>query len=204
MNPVRPAGLAAIDGFEGQIAVLHPLAGGVGATTPVVPWSSVAAHKGIGLTPHTEWAELAARDGSEPEAEMDEPWDGSPSMGSLPRLQLAAIVSSITQTDPNQRSCWIGVWYGWSELRSNYLDAPNIEIRRRSLRIWHLLMTELASLDLISSRWQSPTIWWAEDHSWAVTTEVDDYKTYVSGSSELIESVSRNEYLETMHLVDPL
>jgi hypothetical protein len=43
---------------------------------------------------------------------------------------------------------------------------------------------------------QSPNLWWPDDRSWCVATEVDFSWTYVGGSHALIERVLADPALE--------
>jgi hypothetical protein len=51
---------------------------------------------------------------------------------------------------------------------------------------------------------QSPNLWWPEDRSWCVATEVDYAWTYVGGSRMLIGALLGDDLLEAMpvHLDD--
>lgn len=51
-------------------------------------------------------------------------------------------------------------------------------------------------------REQSPSMWWPEDRTWFVSTDVDAYSTYVGGSAACIDAVLGCPALETM-AVDP-
>jgi hypothetical protein len=45
---------------------------------------------------------------------------------------------------------------------------------------------------------QSPNLWWPDDRSWCVATEVDGYSTYVGGSAACIEAILRDDRLESL------
>ncbi len=45
---------------------------------------------------------------------------------------------------------------------------------------------------------QSPNLWWPDDRSWCVASEIDFRSTYVGGSRELIEALTRDERLEAI------
>ncbi len=53
----------------------------------------------------------------------------------------------------------------------------------------------------ITKEWfdaQSPSIFWPEDHSWCVATEVDADTTLVGGSRDLIAEVTNSSLLEAL------
>jgi hypothetical protein len=45
---------------------------------------------------------------------------------------------------------------------------------------------------------QSPNIWWPQDRSWVVGTEIDDWNTYVGGSEACIEELLASPRLEVV------
>jgi hypothetical protein len=47
---------------------------------------------------------------------------------------------------------------------------------------------------------QTPNLWWPEDHSWCVASEIDLSSTYVGGPSGLIEQLVTDERLETVEV----
>ena len=49
---------------------------------------------------------------------------------------------------------------------------------------------------------QSPTLWWPEDRSWFVHTEIDGMSTYVGGPRSLVDSLVGEQILESFE-VDP-
>ncbi len=53
---------------------------------------------------------------------------------------------------------------------------------------------------------QSPSIFWPDDESWCVATEIDLFCTYVGGSRALIDELLADERLEVWeaHLDDPV
>jgi hypothetical protein len=51
---------------------------------------------------------------------------------------------------------------------------------------------------------QSPNLWWPDDRSWFVATEIDHAWTYVGGSEALIDSILNADGLEALpvHISD--
>lgn len=46
--------------------------------------------------------------------------------------------------------------------------------------------------------YQSPNLWWPQDRSWCVATEIDGNSTYVGGSARCVEAVLADERLEAL------
>jgi hypothetical protein len=49
-----------------------------------------------------------------------------------------------------------------------------------------------------ASLFQSPNLWWPQDRSWVVATEIDDWTTYVGGSRACIEDLLASPRLEVV------
>jgi hypothetical protein len=47
---------------------------------------------------------------------------------------------------------------------------------------------------------QSPTLWWPDDRSWFVHTEIDAMCTYVGGSRDMIDSLVGQQILESFEV----
>jgi hypothetical protein len=52
-------------------------------------------------------------------------------------------------------------------------------------------------IDAIPSFGQSPNIWWPDDHSWCVATEIDLDSTYVGGTEGCINRIMTDPGLES-------
>jgi hypothetical protein len=53
---------------------------------------------------------------------------------------------------------------------------------------------------------QSPNLWWSDDHSWCVASEIDLPWTYVGGPRDLIDSLLQDDRLELLEVLpeDPV
>jgi hypothetical protein len=57
---------------------------------------------------------------------------------------------------------------------------------------------EVASRLEFNGSYQSPNLWWPDDRSWCVATEVDGFSTYVGGSRLCIDAVLADARLEAL------
>jgi transposase InsO family protein len=45
---------------------------------------------------------------------------------------------------------------------------------------------------------QTPQLWWPDDRAWFVSTEIDDYSTYIGASGPCLEALFASETLEAI------
>lgn len=77
-------------------------------------------------------------------------------------------------------------------------SAPRIELPGRD---YYLLSgrIEAAGESLGRGRWeQSANLWWPEDRSWCVATEIDFNTTYAGGTESLVDDLLAASALEVM------
>jgi hypothetical protein len=80
---------------------------------------------------------------------------------------------------------------------SNVLGGPRVSVADRS---YYLLCGPLADVgdlfDLLGH--QSPKVWWPDDRTWCVSTEIDFAWTYVGGSVTAIDATLSDHRLEAL------
>jgi hypothetical protein len=78
--------------------------------------------------------------------------------------------------------------------------TASVERVRIPARTYFLFRGPLASVGDSFGRgtWQSPSMWWPDDRSWFVATEVDAWSTYIAGSSSLIDTLLSHPWLEVL------
>ncbi|MFF3066162.1 hypothetical protein ACFVQ3_16600 [Oerskovia sp. NPDC057915] len=64
--------------------------------------------------------------------------------------------------------------------------APVLALPHRDYHLWHGPLAQAAAF---ASLGQSPTLWWPDDRSWFVCTELDTVATDLGGSEELVASL---------------
>jgi hypothetical protein len=216
-------------GFEAYARILHP----ADSADEHARWSEVAAacdkvahalmqfHTLVGVGPNEYDVDSAA-------------WTGSvPDQGDLEPASLAALLEVLARHTASLQQCWFGVWegYGWLRPGGPILFAstdgtpppPPSERRfaaidydarvplpqRKYLLFGGPLNAALEIGDWPTAEWflpHSPNIFWADDVSWCVATEIDLFCTYVGGSRALIDELLADERLEVWeaHLDDPV
>ncbi len=219
-------------GFEAYARILHPARS---SADEQVRWSAVAAvcgkvahglmqfHSLVGVSP----TEQDVRSGA---------WKGStPDDGDLEPESLVALLDVLARHTDSTDRCWFCLWDGYGWLRGSSttqmfvatLDGtePPAPAERHSPALNYEACVELpgrryvlfagpleAAVELGNSPlpdWflpQSPNIFWPDDVSWCVATEIDLYCTYVGGSRALIDELLADERLEVWEaqLDDPV
>lgn len=173
-------------------------------------WARAAAWSGLTLTRHSQFLDIAV-----PEHPPSEPapWDGEyPTEGSLPDPDATVLTELLAAHTPDPGRCWFCVWdgYGWLHTRPPAVadgtpDAPavvhgqeppgaRVQLPGRDYLLHTGAVRE--ALALVDTEQQTPNLWWPQDRSWCVATEIDDDYTYVAGSAALIGEVLADPRLE--------
>jgi hypothetical protein len=204
-------------GFEAYARILHPAES---SADEHARWDEVAAACGKVAHPLMQFHTLVGVAPTEYDVDSAQ-WTGSvPDHGNLEPESLAALLDVLARhTDARQR-CWFCLWegYGWpvGTERSTGTGAPRINFDARvelPQRNYVLFGGPLgAALEIghwPTKNWflpHSPNIFWPDDVSWCVATEIDLFCTYVGGSRALIDELLADERLEVWaaHLDDPV
>ncbi len=74
-----------------------------------------------------------------------------------------------------------------STVRAGLSDVPRFELPNRR---YYLLLGRLAAVTAVrepgSERWQRPDLFWPDDRSWFVATDVDFWSLYIGGEADFI------------------
>jgi hypothetical protein len=204
-------------GFEAYARILHPAESDTGE---LVRWSEVAAACGKVAHPLMQFHSLVGVAPTEYDVDCAE-WSGTvPDHGNLEPDSLAALVEVLARHTVAPRRCWFGLWDGYGSPfgteRSTGEGAPRIDFDARvelPQRNYVLFGGPLeAALEIghwPTKNWflpHSPNIFWPDDASWCVATEIDLFCTYVGGSRALIDELLADGRLEVWeaHLADPV
>lgn len=195
--------------FESYARIFHPLEGGLDLT-----WSDLAARNGRIAHAEMQHHLIAHPPGRTPT--RYEPLDAM-RVGSLPRPELASLVTVLTIETPAEADCWFAVWEGFGQLHggaasswltrdgratavpaivpAGVLAGPRLELPGRSYLLLRGALADVVDVvDLLGD--QSPNLWWPDDRSWLVATEIDFGWTYLGGRCPLIDSVIDSPALE--------
>ncbi len=207
--------------FSAYARIFHPLDDGPDAQR----WADVAQLHGRTMHASAEWGRI---NDVPDDLRGARGFPGDPRIGKLDVHALSDLCVILTGHTGTPEQCWFAVWEGWgwqhsggfSMGRSTSSDEP-LPPLEMAPQEWQLDLTgptfALPGRDYhlfggpvdaatrighwITKEWfdaQSPSIFWPEDHSWCVATEVDADTTLVGGSRDLIAEVTNSSLLEAL------
>jgi hypothetical protein len=185
-------------GFEAITRIFHPIEDREGRE---LRWSDVAAANQRVVHAQMQLHRIVSRAGAPnlPNNTPDAWW------GSLPirkARSLAAALASSGSGGP--------VWFGFTTIDSTFDQPATAELPAAGTpsRKYFLIRSTLAAIDEVcrfasdrprdSPIFEAPTVWWPEDRSWYVFSDVDFAWSYVGGSSALVEAVEKSSELEAI------
>jgi hypothetical protein len=187
--------------FDGYARILHPASSdAAGGGTVDVAWSQVAAANGRIAHAAMEWVAITGDWKFERNAGQPGVWDHAPSIGSLPpRLaeSLADVLAGFTTT-PSE--CWFGVWEGYGNAPFRLETLPLIAMPQRKMALLRGPL-RAAGTAFSGSGWpESASLWWPDDRTWCVATDIDLMSTYVGGSTRCITALLADGRLEAFRV----
>ncbi len=224
LEPWLDPGIRSIvpDGFEAVTRIFHPVEDVDGRTGS---WSALAAANGREAHPWMQLHAIATPAGQPVDPRADGPVDPYVSEGHLPDPPRTTLVALLAEATATPERCWFGVWDGFGQLHgspavsrlTHYrsgrwrwnrepipgLAPPEILSGQRAEapgRGYLLLRGPLGAVDAITDGLgrQCPNLWWPQDRSWFLVTEIDFAWTYVAGSDALATAIEQADGIEAM------
>ncbi|PTR30351.1 hypothetical protein C8K36_102199 [Rhodococcus sp. OK519] len=185
--------------FAAYARVFHPaeLVTGPGPTDRrIVRWRDVAAANGAVAHPAMEWGSIV---GSWDASGQPELWDSAPEVGLLPASEARALAMVLADFTATPDACRLAL----CEIL-NVLDVPpGIERLHLPARPMVLFCGPLSAADArFSSFGHGPSLWWPDDRSWCVATDVDLMTTYVGGGAGCVRAIVECPDLEALPVPD--
>jgi hypothetical protein len=179
-------------GFDAYARLLHPPYRRGRKRRLAVRWRDIARAGALNVGPETTWKQIAQA--------TDEPGSiEEPTEGSLPAAERAVLVDLLRFHTKSVR-CWFAVWEGYAGLVPQLQDAARFDLRKLT---YLLLSGPIGSANLslvMSPAEQGPNIWWPDERSWCVMSDIDLTSTYVGGSRECIGSIVADYRLDAIAL----
>ncbi len=195
-------------GFAAYARLLHP------ATSVVrggenLRWSEVSAWSGATLSSKSSWRDVALPEHS---PRSTPPWRApGPAEGRPATKDVRTLVRHLALETAASDVCYFAVWEGSVAGQSALLTErgtarevipapePPREVVALPWRNYWLYRGTLGEVTNIApDRWGavSANLWWPEDHSWCVASEIDLPWTYLAGTEELVSAVVTDSSLE--------
>jgi hypothetical protein len=171
--------------------VLHPAYRETDRGLEPVRWSAVASWTGRVAHPQMQFQRIANLAHREYPA-----WGMLPSEGSLPAPEAEGLVTILRVFASTPERCYFGVWeqFGVPQLNA-FAPFPRIQVPHRAYFLFQGPIDAVPTLSFGSFH-QPPNLWWPEDRSWGVATEIDLSETYVGGSAGCIARVLAHPAVE--------
>jgi hypothetical protein len=164
--------------FPAYVRVFHPAGRLVDGDQLPVRWAKIAAANGTRASAGMQLYALTR--GIEYECDPQPGvYDVAPQEGSLPSELVQPLVEVLARHTATPERCWFAVWNGFGAMREDIRSAPTFHLPARD---YHLLLGPLPAVaeGALDPPWyQSPNLWWPDDHAWCVATEIDLNTTYV-------------------------
>lgn len=129
----------------------------------------------------------------------DLPWKGQgPYEGSLYVADAEVLAATLRELTSTPEQCWFGLWSGYGPHRGCY--GPELELDSRAYYIFAGPVEHAFTTTLTTQEDHTPNLWWPENRSWFVATEIDSQSTYVGGSRSLIGQLVDNSRIEALEV----
>ncbi len=175
--------------FEAYARILHPAyRERPGEARSPVSWRAIAAAHGRSVHRLVQFPGLLGREDFENGPGRPDVWDETPEVGSLP-AEFGLPLSGILAGRGRRRELfWFAVWQGFGDLVFPR-DAPAaVHLPARDFLLFRGRPGDIET-SCAAGRRQSANLWWPDDHSWCVSTDIDLVSTYVGGSRALVADV---------------
>jgi hypothetical protein len=112
---------------------------------------------------------------------------------------IAALCEHLGRHTRTPGALWFAMWRGFPDVRAVESDAARFELPARE---YVLLEGPLAAApNVLTSPYPlnaGPSLWWPDDKSWCVATEVDYRWTYVAGPAGCLASIEADDRIEAL------
>lgn len=206
------------DSFEAYARIFHP----VDVDGRRMTWAAIATANGRVAHADMQFEAITTRRGRA----SGEHYSVGPSVGSLPRDLLEALVELLANSTSTPHACDVAVWDGYAQLgdpratvtmswdvgsaasRRSRDDEqmhdrrPGPQWPRVSAPNREYLLARGPLDDIVPFSdhlgGQSPNVWWPDDHAWIVATEIDFAWTYVGADRRTISAVLAHPAMEAL------
>jgi len=186
--------------FDEYARVFHPAEDNKGRGT--VRWSEVAAWSGRSVHPEMQWEAICQPVSS---TLAPKPWSSNgPLLGDCPREVLIPLTELLAVHTTSPQRCWVCFWEGFAGIHEAIQRineaVPHIQLPDRGYYLLNVPLDKIAKGVFIDYGHSYdpliPSLWWPDDRTWCVATEIDFRWTYVGGSQACINELLADRRLE--------
>jgi hypothetical protein len=180
-------------GFAGYARLFHPveLEG-----SRRERWSDVAARNGRIVHAEMQFHMIAAPRGQTPSVDYNRA--NQPRMGTLRVEELRILVEHLRRETTTPDVCWFAMWEGFGGLDDEAI-RERVELPHRNYLLYGGAIDRALESRMEPFPFdQSPSLWWPEDRTWFVATEIDFDSTFVGGDDGLIAALISDKRLEAL------
>lgn len=190
--------------FAAYARVFHPAVDHHGAEPRQVRWAQIAWANRKAVHPQMQFARLigyTSRYDAGYRPEQPGLFDEPPAVGTLPPRTATSLARTLARHTTTAHRCWFAVWHGHGALDPAFHGRPTFSLPGRD---YHLARGPLAaafqSVGIPHTSHLSANLWWPDDQSWCVATDIDLDSTYLGASQACIQELAANSELEVMPL----
>jgi hypothetical protein len=213
-------------GFDGYVRILHPL-GDRGGDGPSWRWRDLARPVALPVAAAARLRDVVGPD-AEDDRWLGEfgPMEGSMSERTCARL-ISVLRTFTTRPDLSWMAVWEG-WGTWwpnvsvdlpPDAGPSERAAARAEGFRRAWEQHERIERATADIEFIERPWgrryflfratindagvfhgHTPQLWWPEDHTWFVSTEIDGSSTYIGASRACVDAIDSSGFFEMLEV----
>ncbi|HEU5287186.1 MAG TPA: hypothetical protein VFV20_02190 [Candidatus Limnocylindria bacterium] len=174
--------------YDDYARVFHPAA----RDDDPVTWRAIAEANGRTVHPEMQFGNIAGawRDSPRPDV-----WTRPPTTGTLSAEIASALADVLRAHTTTPERCWFAVWEGWGGFDPG---TPRFDLPGRRYFLATGPIDAAASSVLGDWTGQSPSMWWPDDRTWFVSTEIDFTYTYVGGTRQCIDAILDDPRIEAL------
>jgi hypothetical protein len=178
-------------GFDAYARIFHPAFGPDGSK---LRWREVARDRGRVVHAQMQFEHLIGT--------LDLANEAAPREADLPVDEIEALVETLSEHTAHMDHAWFCVWDGFAMFGGGTTGeavrrAPRARMPWRGYLVFRGPLSAAARLEIDGFRF-TPNLWWPDDRTWCVATEIDGYSTYVGGTAACIDAVLADERVEAL------
>ena len=201
----------ATDGFPTYARVFHRPDQGLPSSDRPSTWAAIAEDRGTVFHPAAQFTDLA-REVYQPATERIP----GPRFGTLDRVTLPLLLNHLVAHTATPEVCWFALWVGFGDSPGRWRAKPGFRLPGREYWLFSGALADVVELSSefetagLSEEWRtatremgivhSPTIWWPQDRSWLVHSEIDYDTTIVGGAPSLVQALAGDPDIEAVQV----